>query len=261
VGLILGARSPRDQTSERAIFLGVSALVCALLALGRGPFGWDPYVALSHLIPGFSSIRTPTRFLEGTAFAASGLYGYAVALGSTLARPTWMKRGVLLLGFAVSVAPMAHASQLDLVEIPVGDRIPRAYAWLRTFGDGGPLLEWPVSRNDVIEQNQAAWALYYSTTHWLPLVNGFTGYVPSSYADVLKYARDVPNRDAIDVLAACTGVRWILVHNFRRSYAASFSAGGLTQRALFAGLNGPSSRDAIFEVPALHRPPCPISFP
>ena len=53
--------------------------------------------------------------------------------------------------------------------------------------------------------------MYWSTTHWHPLVNGFSGYIPPDYEETAALMRTFPDDDAIERLRRL-GVKYILVH-------------------------------------------------
>ncbi len=54
--------------------------------------------------------------------------------------------------------------------------------------------------------------MYFSTYHWLPLVNGWTSYMPASYWFLKTYMAQLPAEGPLQMLRDCTGLRWILVH-------------------------------------------------
>ena len=52
---------------------------------------------------------------------------------------------------------------------------------------------------------------YFSTYHWLPIVNGASGYAPPTYGQILRALQPFPSREGVAFLSAI-GVRWVLVH-------------------------------------------------
>ena len=55
-------------------------------------------------------------------------------------------------------------------------------------------------------------AMYRSTTHWRPLVNGYSSYWPAGFVERIALSRRVPNPEALQKLVCQTGVRSILVN-------------------------------------------------
>ena len=60
---------------------------------------------------------------------------------------------------------------------------------------------------------------YLSTFHWMPLVNGYSGYYPPSYLTRIDRLRAFPGAGSTDVLRRA-GVRYVIVH------ASAYPAGG-----------------------------------
>ena len=53
--------------------------------------------------------------------------------------------------------------------------------------------------------------LYFSTSHWHPIVNGNSGYFPPSYEELIERQRDFPSSAAVEYLRR-RGVDYITVH-------------------------------------------------
>jgi hypothetical protein len=92
--------------------------------------------------------------------------------------------------------------------VTAGRNVPPIYAQVRDLPKGTILLELPIG--------DIAWELrhvYYATTHWHPIVNGYSGYTPRPYAEMAGALRDPyrePEAAWQRVLAA--GVTHIVVH-------------------------------------------------
>ena len=54
----------------------------------------------------------------------------------------------------------------------------------------------------------------YSTFHWQPLLNGYSGFFPASYFEMLAAAESFPDAAFFDAIKA-RGVRYLLVHQER----------------------------------------------
>jgi hypothetical protein len=56
--------------------------------------------------------------------------------------------------------------------------------------------------------------MYYSTYHWQPLVNGYSGFFPASYNEVLAASQEFPGDVFINAIRS-RGARYLLVHQER----------------------------------------------
>jgi hypothetical protein len=201
------------------------ALVGYALALGphTAVFGQQvtlPYGYLLEWVPGFSSMRVPSRFaaLAMTGLSALAGIGLGRAMKSIDRRPggRWLATGVVV--FAI----VGTAIEYDLPFDPpqaraaaAGDRIPPVYSELAAR-PAGPVLEIPFGLGDSFGGGlTASTYMYYSTFHWNPLLNGYTGYEPRSAHPVETLARALPDARALDLLVRSTGMRYVVVHPTR----------------------------------------------
>ena len=194
-------------------------------------------------------MRFPFRFGFIASFALSALAGFAGAkIGSWWRRcRTWSILGLLAIctGLLAVVTDIALRPRLRMIEIPTADRVPPVYRWLAEHGDNGPLLELPNS----LAVN--ARAMYFSTYHWLPLLNGYTSYPPASSSFLGKHAAQLPASGSLQVLTDCAALRWILVHGPQRRQAWAMLP-GVELRASFP----PNHQDLIYEVLVTPRTDC-----
>src|SRR5262249_28377686 len=152
---LLHRRAPRGAL----LVLGLSGVVLSLgphlLVSGLSQPLPLPYVWLSAIIPGFSTMRQPQRFgglatLAVMAPAALGLAELRSRLrtrghGRVAAVLPW----VLVAWFLVEATPRG----LRAYPMQVGRAVPGAYRWLADHGDGGPLLELPASSWDLYRES------------------------------------------------------------------------------------------------------------
>jgi hypothetical protein len=127
---------------------------------------------------------------------------------------------------------------LEMDRFETGGRVPAVYRWLAAQPHDGAVLEVPWAVDQSVNRdpawrsryalfgrameatdwgiNLADWItrlryLYFSTYHWHPLVNGYSGYTPPSYERIVHRLRGFPRGGTIDYLASI-GVRWVVVH-------------------------------------------------
>jgi hypothetical protein len=92
--------------------------------------------------------------------------------------------------------------------------------------------------------------MHFSTYHWLPLVNGWSGFGPPVYMQLARKVDSLPSRQAVDVLSA-VGVRALVVHHDRlppaedlRWRQEDFATNGLEPIAAFGA-------DVIYKLPTV----------
>jgi len=151
--------------------------------------GAGPYRLLLAVVPGLSALRVPARFAMLVALCLAVLSGLGLA---ALARP----RPRLAAAIALVAAP---AFLLEGTAVPIrvnqggyelglrppepgpmrqGDRTPPVYRHVAALAPGTVLVEFPFGA--YVYEFQY---LFYSTVHWKPLVNGFSGFFPPSYLE------------------------------------------------------------------------------
>jgi hypothetical protein len=236
VALIVDFVRADAHTASRAARIGTVAIVIAtagvLLSLPdyAESAPWAERVAAlprelaSAIVPGFRYLRDGYRFL---ILASFGIYLLA-AIGLDAAARSVARRSPLLAVAALALFFGIAGFAFARIRIPVTpalatDVAPPVYEWLRTNGEGGTVLELPISRNLADAHLDAAY-MFYSTYHWLPLVNGYTGHPPREhYAEMRSLAQQVPDEKALRALIEKTGLRWIVIHGPLYEY---FGSGG-----------------------------------
>ncbi|BCS33007.1 hypothetical protein TBR22_A22320 [Luteitalea sp. TBR-22] len=178
-------------------------LVAVGLVLSFGP-ATPVYRAFYHLVPFASGVRAASRFgvLLLTGLAILAAFGVAA-----MAR-RWPQRAGVLAGLAL-VAVNVEAFRGPVPYVPAAP-ISSVYAVLATRPDG-VVAEMPFWWRGIDVPRNANYMLD-STTHWKPLLNGYSGFTPESYrrrADVLWY---FPFRSASFDELDRAGVRYLVLH-------------------------------------------------
>ena len=167
------------------------------------------YALAARAIPGFAAMRTPIRFIVLPLLSLAVLAGMgAAALGEGR---RWVR--VLTLAAGVAVV-LADARPVPIVRLPLHGEAVAAYRWLAEHGEHRPVLELPafLSPMDLDQLLASGRYMVASTLHWSPLVNGYTGHPPPSYALLATLARRLPDPAALDDLCALVALGWIVVH-------------------------------------------------
>ncbi len=201
----------------RAGALGLT-LACWVFALGPtwqgpgGPIGL-PYEVAMDWIPGFASMRVPGRF------ALSMMVGWTVLAGLGIDRCLRLleERGTSRIArhgltFALGIL-LCLDYGYDSEEFPT-EQIYSAEGPLPIYRalakrPPGPVLELPIGgANGLL----AAHYMSQSTAHWMPLLNGSSGYHPVSLTVTSRLAQRLPDPRALELLGRLTGLRYVLIH-------------------------------------------------
>jgi hypothetical protein len=174
-----------------------------------------PYLLFYYLVPGFHAMRVPARFallamLAASVLAALGFLKASAFLQSRWSlKPPWTHRlqGLLAL-FWIGLFTLELGSKpLPLADIPTAQDVPAVYRWLATKQLDGPIVELPIGRSFW----QALNYMYFSTYHWLPLVNGTSRYTPPTHAQLNSELASLPSVEAVEILSKL-GVKGLVVH-------------------------------------------------
>ncbi|MBM4270015.1 MAG: hypothetical protein FJ144_26000 [Deltaproteobacteria bacterium] len=212
--LVAVGLAPPWRGRARPLAISIAWIAIGLLiALGPQPMirGWripSPYPLLMEWLPGFSSIRLPSRFLfvAHLGFCLLAALGMARLVASVSRRSAWV---------AVAAASLLALALQPLTEIPLrradaGEAVTPAHRWLAEHGDGRALLElprpsWP----------EAARRMLLSTAHWLPIVDGYSGYTIETDDFLHDLAARLPDEESLQELVDHADIGWVVVHTSR----------------------------------------------
>jgi hypothetical protein len=223
--LVYGWTAGRFGQPERWLFPGITVLLLAIAAI-RSPARWQVvaytvglvfafdaslglngifYSSAHHALPVLHGLRAPARFgiLVCLSLAVLAGYGAAALLRSGNAA---RQRRLLVAGASVLILA-EYATTVQLFTVP---QIPSVYAWLRRE-PRSVVAELPVPRADNLSVIHDGLFMYFSTTHWQPLLNGYSGFYPPSYLDLIETLRGFPDDPSIDILRQ-RGVDYLIVH-------------------------------------------------
>lgn len=206
---------PRDELRRLRALFGAVMLAAVVLSLGpylvlggtRTPVPL-PYLALYHVVPGWSGMRVPARFVFLAVLAAAPLAAIGMMKVVEVAG-RWSPRAPAVAAMATLAVFLLElgAKPLPTAVAPTGPAVPPVYRWLAAARPG-PIVELP------FETASDQRYLYLSTVHWLPLVNGRSGFVPAPHDDLRQQLALLPAPDAL-ARAAALGVRALVVHTDR----------------------------------------------
>jgi hypothetical protein len=260
--LLYGERSAPRGRPERRLFPGLLAVLLAIVGLllrrpsneaivylialtaafemSLGLRGYS-FTFLYEHVPLFNALRAPARLGIFVVFflALLAAYGHA-ALQDALPK-RW--RSSLAAAIAAVLLMEYWVAPLRLVPFP--NTPPPLYAWLAQQ-PRGLVVEFPMPLPDALPGHEPRYA-YMSTFHWMPLLNGYSGYYPESYLARLVALRNFPGEGSIALLRRA-GARYVVVHTSLyppdragQILAQAVGAASLTQVGLFDDGEGPAA--------------------
>jgi hypothetical protein len=205
-----------DVRPERALFPGLTPVALSALALApplgtlrlaytgglllavdltRGLNG-VLYPYLYDWFPPIRGMRVPARFSVILAISLVVLAGFGVKRLLNQAR----SRAVRAVMFAVLVAGVLIDLRPRLELMAVWPEPPPIYAPLAGRTDV-VLAEFPFEQHRPLVTNEIPF-LYFSIWHWQPMINGYSGFIPSGHERLIGDVRGFPDARAIDALRA-----------------------------------------------------------
>jgi hypothetical protein len=161
----------------------------------------------------------PIRFVIVVAACLAALAGFAFARATSAWQPRLRALAALLLVAIAAYGAAPHPS--PVMAAGLGDATAPVYRWLAAQDGPGAVLEIPAqtTQQDVGGNLRNGRYMVASTTHWRPLLNGWTAYPPPSAGFFAAAIRDLPAPEALAALVDASDLRWIVLHR-----------GDLTQR-------------------------------
>jgi hypothetical protein len=186
---------------RRRITLVVVGATGFLISLGLNtPF----YSALGSLLFIYNGLRAPARASILVCLALAGLaaYGWTRIEGSL---KRWAPAAAIVVALAL-LGEYATAQSRWYIPGPT----PPVTRWLA----GQPrsvVIELPLTTSDRLDLVPDGVYMFRSIEHWQPLLNGYSGFFPSSYLELTERMRSFPDEASIDYLKA-RQVDLVVVH-------------------------------------------------
>jgi len=202
-GIVVGVQSEPGESRRRETVALYGSL--GVLAFW-GSFGPSAglYTVLYRVVPLFTFLRAPSRFGMLIVFAL------AILAAMTL---TALRRGAgrnypgLLAGIVAALAVL----ELNVVPFPWQRALPVSanYTVLAAMPRGA-VAEFPFYGERVAYPLHAQY-MVLSTVHWLPLVNGYSDYIPPDFREAAFVLDSFPSNDTFAVLQKHR-VRYVGIH-------------------------------------------------
>jgi hypothetical protein len=168
-----------------------------------------PYYYLYKYLPGFASMRVASRFGLLVLLSLSILSGFGAHRILTRLNDRTKTICTIIIVSIVLIETFPTFADRGMIThtIPVGGDIPEVYNWLADQPDNTSVLELPVK--NILFNSQY---MYYSTYHWKKMVNGYSGFLPSNYNEVVNIMNGFPSTESIDLIREYN-VTYIIVHS------------------------------------------------
>ncbi len=195
----------RSRTDARRVLIAYLALAALAAWASFGP-ALGLYRVLAHVVPGMGLIRAPGRFGIVVACALAVVAGFGTArLAKVRAWIPW----VLMIAIAAELG--IKTSQWGWPSWPLNQAPPvsRAYRKLANM-PRGVLVEFlfPYERANY---HFHSGAMYWSTYHWMPLVNGYSDIIPKDFDAIALPINAFPDPASFAIMKA-RNVRYVLWH-------------------------------------------------
>jgi hypothetical protein len=161
------------------------------------------YSALYEVVPLFAWLRAPARFGVVVNFGVSVLAGVAVA--------AWLQRARRPRLLTAALAAAAIGERAVPINMPQATPVEAVYRALATL-PRAPVIEMPFFYPQVGLFQHTKYMLA-STTHWMPLVNGYSDYIPPDFYQHVMTLAPFPSRDAFKILEP-KEVRYAVFHMY-----------------------------------------------
>lgn len=200
-------------------FLAIVAAIALIMALGP-VLKWNgktvkvfgkypiplPYTAAYYLVPGFGALRTPSRWIWVSAWAASGVIAFGFKNYKPKLKNIWIPTSLVLIA-------MGGGTRIEKVyKVPTVSEYPEVYRWVKNQ-QGKVIIELPIYTWGAGEvASKEVYRMLYSLEHTKYLVNGYSGFFPPEWE---KLAADLwnnfPNQE-LEVKLRERGVDYVIVH-------------------------------------------------
>jgi 4-amino-4-deoxy-L-arabinose transferase-like glycosyltransferase len=201
-GIVAGARALPDRSRTRETIALYGSLGILAFWASFGPAA-GLYTVLYRVVPLFTFLRAPSRF--------GLLIVFVLALFSAIAMAAMIRRLGRNAGLLAGVVGAAAILELNVVPFPWERALPVSTNYTLLAGmPRGSVAEFPFYGERVAYPLHAQY-MVLSTSHWMPLVNGYSDYIPPDFRETAFVLDSFPSNDTFAVLQKHR-VRYIGIH-------------------------------------------------
>jgi hypothetical protein len=187
--------SPVGAFSLLTLFAAAMSLGPDVHVKGRTLADTNLYALFYNVVPGFDGLRVPARFGMIVALTLAVLTAFGIrAMPRNWRRGAGVAAALLILteGFAAPIpinqisAEYRQAGLAPLgASVSVVNNVPEVYPFLASLPAGSAIVELPLG-----EPAFDVRYMFYSTLHWKPIVNGYSGGAPQQYEGLTQAFAD-----------------------------------------------------------------------
>lgn len=261
IGLaVAGALSVRG-TDRRPLAAAMLAVAATGFILSLGPDGVRPLYAFLHrFVFGFQAIRASARFAVLVSFALVVLAALGLDSAIRRLRTGTIRRAITAIVLALALLEWTNRGDAYMAAPP---RTTAVGQWLKNASEPGAVVYLPLT---VDVQNTPL--MVQSLEHLRPIVNGYSGQVPSFYSAIMDALAAFPAGDALWTLRDLD-VRFVVAPASGRASSPANDAGSpspLVERARLDGsiiyeLQWTPEIEAALPPPSMAPPPPPGPMP
>jgi hypothetical protein len=162
------------------------------------------YAVMQAVLPGMSFLRVASRFGVVVSFALAVIAGFAIAWMAR--RRPWVPWA---LGLAIACELALWTPQWGWPSWPLHEAPPpaAAYRMLAVLPRGGVVeFPFPYVRSNFHNHTEA---MYWSTYHWQPLVNGYSDLIPGNFEEIALPINAFPDPRSFEIVRA-RNARYVL---------------------------------------------------
>jgi hypothetical protein len=191
---VLGVAARRHRPEARRVVPAYLALSLLAAWASFGPAA-GLYGVLNGVVPGMGLLRAPARFGIVATFGLAVVAGFGAARLER-ARP-WLA-AVLVLVTAAELGVRTERWGWPSWPLQTTAQLSPAYARLATLSRA-PLVEFPFPYVATDFHNHAH-AMYWSTYHWQPLVNGYSDVIPPDFVEIALPINGFPDEASFAIM-------------------------------------------------------------
>lgn len=208
----------KDHMLTLFTVIGLTGLVTSLgpvLHLGRQtihhPFPVPlPYLLFYYLLPGFQGFRNSARW--EMLFIVCIAISIAIVLTKLLKNYSH-KEQLVIMSFLFFGVIAEFEFPIHVQKVPQVNEFPPVYQWITTIPKDAAIIELPIYNwNTTPYVQHEFFREYYSTIHFRKMVNGYSGFSPQPWQDLVKtLLTDFPSQKTIKELNELP-VDYVIVH-------------------------------------------------